>query len=179
MGCPGGAPERRVCLQDSWLTGEEGRPPRTWRIAGVEIVNGTNCVKLVGVQQSDDWERPRGDSTAWQRRDAVWLSPQLGIAYRVERIIEHRDPLRKEPTHRTVLRYDLDSRLTYPGKLFEDRAQEIRQARKFWDEAVPLLREPAQHRQQLDALRQTPGCSSGKPTAHPVPQSHRASAEAD
>src|SRR5438874_2372588 len=83
-------------------------------------------------------KKARGDSTAWQRRDTVWLSPQLGIAYRVERIIEQRDPLRKEPTHRSVMRYDLDSRLTYPGKLFDDRVHEIRQTRKFWDEAVPM-----------------------------------------
>jgi hypothetical protein len=145
-------PRARVGVQDSWVVGEDGRPPRTWRLAGVEIVNGANCVKLVGVQQSEDWDRPRGDRTAWQRRDTVWLSPQLGIAHRVERVLERRDPLRKEPTHRAVLRYDLDSRLTYTGKLFDDRTHEIRQTRKFWDEAVPLLREPAQHRQQLDAL---------------------------
>ena len=147
------APEARVGIQDSWVAGEEGRPPRTWRVAGEEIINGTNCVKLMGLQQSEDWDRPRGDSTAWQRRDTVWLSAQLGIAYRVERVLEHRDPLRKEPTHRAVLRYDLDSRLTYPGKLFEDRVHEISQARKFWDEALPLLREPTQHRQQLDTLQ--------------------------
>jgi hypothetical protein len=145
-------PKVRVGVQDSWLVGEDGRPPRTWRVAGVEVVNGTNCVKLVGTQQSPDWDRPRGDSTAWQRRDSVWISPQLGIAYRVERTVERRDPLRKEPTHRYVLRYDLDSRLTYPGNLLEDRVHEIRQTRKIWEEAVPLLREPAQHRQQLDAL---------------------------
>jgi len=115
-------PRARVGVQDSWLVGEDGRPPRTWRVAGVEVVTGANCVKLVGVQQSEDWDRPRGDSTAWQRRDTVWLSPQLGIAYRVERVVERRDPLRKEPTHRAVLRYDLDSRLTYTGRLFDDRA---------------------------------------------------------
>ncbi len=145
-------PRARVGVQDSWVVAEVGRPPRTWRVAGLEVVNGASCVKLIGSQQSDDWDRPRGDSTAWQRRDTVWLSPQLGIAYRVERVLERRDPLRKEPTHRAVLRYDLDSRLTYPGKLFDDRADEIRQARKFWDEAVPLLRDPNQYRQPLEAL---------------------------
>jgi hypothetical protein len=144
-------PARRVGINQTWEVAEEGRPPRTWRVAGTENVNGANCLVLIGQQQSDDWDRPRGDRGAWQRRDTVWLAPQLGIAYRVERVVEHRDPARTAPSHRVILRYDLDSRLTYPSDLFASRRQEILQAQKFFDEAAPLLRQPSQHRPQIEA----------------------------
>jgi peroxiredoxin len=145
-------PATRLGVNHFWEVAEDGRPPRSWRVAGTEAVGGTTCVKLVGQQQSDDWNSPRADRTAWRRRDTVWLAPQLGVAYRVERIIERRDPARETPTHRTVLRYELDSRLTYPGELFAHRRQEIGQAQKFLEEAAPLLRQPAPPRGQLDAV---------------------------
>jgi peroxiredoxin len=107
---------------------------------------------LLGQQQSDDWDRPRADRTAWRRHDTVWLAPQLGIAFKVERVLERRDPARTEPTYRSVLRYELDSRLSYPGKLFEDCLFEVERARKFQEEAEPLLRQPNLYRAQLDAL---------------------------
>jgi peroxiredoxin len=145
-------PAARLGANNVWEVAEDGRPPRTWRVTGTEVVAGTTCVKLLGQQQSDDWNSPRADRTAWRRRDTVWLSPQLGVAYRVERVFERRDPARETPTHRTVLRYELDSRLTYPGELFDRRRQEIAQADKFLEEAIPLLRQPTPARQQLDAV---------------------------
>jgi peroxiredoxin len=144
-------PTRRVGVNHFWEVTEDGRPPRGWRVAGTEAVAGTTCIKVVGLQQSDDWSRPRADRTAWRRQDTVWLSPQLGIAYRVERVLERRDPARETPTHRAILRYELDSRLTYPGELFVPRRQEIVQAQKFQAEATGLLSQPAQHKPQIDA----------------------------
>jgi peroxiredoxin len=145
-------PAKRLGVNQSWEVVDPGRPPLTWRIAGTETVAGTPCIKLVGQQESDDWNSPRGDRGAWRRRDTVWMAPGQGIAYRVERILERRDPARETPTHRAVLRYELDSRLTYPGELFASRRQEIHQAEKFIEEATPFLRQPAQRREQLDTL---------------------------
>jgi hypothetical protein len=93
----------------------------------------------VGVQQSDDWDQPRADRTAWRRTDTVWVAARLGLAYRVERVIERREPLRREPTHRSTTRYELESNIQYPGQLFEDRRREIQQARGFFQTAAPLL----------------------------------------
>jgi peroxiredoxin len=145
-------PLTRVGRDSTWESGERGRPPRTWRVTGIEPVNTTRCLKLVGRQQSDDWDRPRGDTTAWRRRDTVWLAPALGVAYRVERVIERREPARKEPTLRSVLRYELLSQLTYPGKLYEDRQREIVQASRFAAEAAAYLRSPGQYEAQILAL---------------------------
>jgi len=145
-------PATRVRGDSSWLATEPGRPARAWRVAGTEVISSTLCVKLVGEQQSTDWDRPRADSTAWWRRDTVWLAPQLGIAYRVEREIKRRDPARSTPTYQSITRYERDNRLTYTGKLFEDRSTEARQAQRFFQEATPLLGQPEVYRGQLDAL---------------------------
>ena len=40
-------PKRRVAANQRWEVLEEGRPARTWTVAGSELVNGTSCVKLV------------------------------------------------------------------------------------------------------------------------------------
>jgi peroxiredoxin len=135
-----------------WEASEPGRTPRTWRVAGNEFCNGTTCVKIIGQQQSDDWDQPRGDSTAWRRRDTLWIAPQLGVAFRVERIIERREPNRRDPTHRLEVHYDLDRRLQYPGKLFDDRRHEIAKALQFRSEEFKLLEQASLDRPRADSL---------------------------
>ncbi|MBX9677259.1 MAG: peroxiredoxin family protein [Gemmataceae bacterium] len=146
------APTTRVGRNSFWEAAEEGRLPRTWQVLASEVAGGIACVKLQGQQQSDDWDRPRADQTAWRRRDIVWLSQQMGVACKIERTIEKRDPARREPTSRTVARFDLDSPLRYPGKLFDDRKKEILTAKKFQDDAQVLLKQPAQSKSQIDSL---------------------------
>jgi peroxiredoxin len=145
-------PQTAVRFNQSWEMPEDGRPPLSWYIAGREQVSGTTCLKLVGQQQSDDWDRPRADHTAWRRQDTVWVAPHLGIAFRVERVIERREPARRVPTHRTEVRYEIETRFQYPGKLFEDRRREIVQAAHFYEEAVQLWRDPARFKPQIDRL---------------------------
>jgi hypothetical protein len=146
-------PLTRVAQESTWdEVGERQRPPRAWRVAGTETFNNTRCLKLVGEQHSDDWHEPRGDHTAWRRIDTVWMAPALGIAYRVERKIERREPLRKEATQRSIARYDLLNHMTYQGPFYEDRRREILQARRFFDEAAPYLHNPGQYEAQLDRI---------------------------
>jgi peroxiredoxin len=121
-------------------------------VSGLETAGGVTCVKLVGRQQSLDWDEPRADQTAWRRRDTVWINPQLGVAERVERVVERRDPARRDPTHRLSVTYALTSRLRYPGRLLDDRKQEILKAKRFHDDAAMFLKQPAQFPAQLDAL---------------------------
>src|SRR5262249_37306253 len=64
---PGG----RVRPGMTWDEAEAGRPPRAWRVLGTEAIAGATCVKLSGVQQTDDYENPRGDRLAWRREDTV------------------------------------------------------------------------------------------------------------
>ena len=110
-------------------------------------------MRLVAVQQSDDWDTPRADRASWRRRDTAWFSPQYGLTYRYRADLQRRDAAHELPTHRSVLRCDLDSSgLTYSGKLFDERHNEIKQARKFFLDADALIREPEQHKAQLEGI---------------------------
>ena len=43
------------------------------------------CARMVlahyGVQQTEDWDRPRADRGAWRRQEVVWISPRTGLAH--------------------------------------------------------------------------------------------------
>jgi hypothetical protein len=136
----------------AWDVQEEGHPARNWQIAGTEVCAGKTCVKLVANQQSDDWDHPRADQTAWRRQDILWLTPQLNVAQKVDRVIERRDPAHTVPTHRSTVRYTLDSDVRYPGRLFDDRQHEIQTLSRFQAEAAPLFKQPAHHRSQIENI---------------------------
>jgi peroxiredoxin len=139
--------------RDSWDAEEPGRPPQSWRIAGTESRNGLRCVQLKGAQQSDDWDNPRADRIAWRRRDTVWVAVGTGLTCRVERTIERREVAHTEPMQKLSVTYDLESRLTYPGQLYEDRFREIAQARALSEAAAPYLRQwTAQGERPLQAV---------------------------
>ncbi len=135
-------PGTHVKAGRKWDVPEEGRPACHWQVIGAESVNGTPCVKLVGVQQSDDWGHPRADRTAWRRRETVWMLPGLGVAYRIERTLEQREPARRDPDHQMTTVYTLENQVVYPGQLFEDRRDEIDQIHHLAQSVKPLLREP-------------------------------------
>ncbi len=151
-GCFLELPSTRVGANSVWEVADEGRTPRSWTVLAVESTGGLTCVKLMGQQQSEDWDRPRADRAAWRRRDTVWLSMQMGVAVKVERTLERRDPGRREPSHKTVTNYSLESRLKYPGKLFDDRKHEVLQAKRFGDDAGPYLKQPTQYPRELETL---------------------------
>jgi peroxiredoxin len=146
-------PRGRVKLNQSWEVSEEGRPVRTWKVLGTEAINGISYLKLEGVQQSPDWEQPRADRMAWRRRDVVWLEPRLGVAYKVERTIERKEPAHRDPSQRLFVQYELQSQIRYPGRFFEDRKREILQVQKFNEAVIPLLPNPTkQGPKTYDAL---------------------------
>jgi peroxiredoxin len=135
-----------------WPAPEPGRPARVWQVDGTEAVQSTLCARLVGAQQSEDWEHPRADRSAWRRQDTVWLSPQQGLALKVKRVIERREAARAAPTYRAELEYEREGHVSYHGQLFEGCSREVEQAVKFNQEAEPLLRQPDLYRPQIEAL---------------------------
>ena len=145
-------PEGKFAANSTWETPEDGRPTRFWRAVGSDMVNGVRCLKLEGVQKSDDWDKPRGDRASWRRTDRVWLAPRLGVACRVQRVIERREPGRRDPTYKSVLDYDQEEPMQYPGRLYDERQREIVQAHAFSEAAAPLLAAPAKNGPQLAAL---------------------------
>jgi peroxiredoxin len=152
VGCFVEAPVTRVGKNSVWEVPDDGRPPRSWLVLGSEMCGGLMCAKLQGQQQSEDWEQPRADRTAWRRRDVVWVALRMGVAVKVERTLERRDPARREPSHRTVTEYAFDGGIQYSGKLFDDRKREVLQAKRFSDDAAIFLKQPAQNPTHIDAL---------------------------
>jgi peroxiredoxin len=136
-------PNHRVALNQPWEIPEEGRPATVWTVVGTENLGGNPCLKVTGVQTSDDWDRPRADRASWRREDKVWLSTRAGTVTRMERVIELREAAHREPTQRTTTKYELESSIAYPGQLFDDRNREIAHARAFEESAAPLLQDPA------------------------------------
>jgi hypothetical protein len=145
-------PRQAVGAGKGWAVEEDGRPPRKWAVAGTEAVNGTPCVKLVGTQQSDDWDQPRADRVAWWRQDTVWVATRLGVAYKVERVIKRREPARKQPFYQSVLSYELETRSEYPRHIHDDIRREVLQTREFADAGAPLIAGPERRADQIDAL---------------------------
>ncbi|MGH7174472.1 MAG: peroxiredoxin family protein [Gemmataceae bacterium] len=145
---PGG----RLHVGQEWVVLEDQRPPLTWRATGTEMVSGNSCIKLIGEQKSEDWDRPRGDRAAWRRQETVWLAPHLGLAYRLEREILQREPAHREATQRSVLRIEMESAFQLSGQGAGSRRQEVKQALAFRDSLTPLLAQPARCGPHLAAL---------------------------
>ncbi|MHB1424257.1 MAG: peroxiredoxin family protein [Gemmataceae bacterium] len=145
---PGG----RIGVGQEWTVLEGERPPLTWRAVGTEMVAGNNCIKLVGEQKSEDWDNPRGDHSAWRRQETVWLVPELGLASRLERAILHREPAHREPTQRSLLRFDMESSFQLSGQAGDSRRLEVAQALAFRDSLTPLMAQPARADAHLTAL---------------------------
>src|SRR5262249_32797027 len=135
-----------------WTLSEAGRPDWHWESAGTEVVNAARCQKLIGVQQSADWERPRGDRAAWRRTDTIWVAPRLGVACQGKRMIERRLAGHTTPTQQSVLQYTLQSSLQYPAGLVDAPRHDIEQAGLFLAAARPYLSQPARFGQELTAL---------------------------
>jgi hypothetical protein len=138
------APRRRLGTNDAWQLPEPDRPPVTWRVAGPELLDDFPCLRLEAMQTTPDWDRPGGGRIAWRRRETVWLSTDLGVARRVERIVDRRVPARGDD-ERALVRYDRQSATQYPGQLYEDRRREISEAESFSAALAPCLSDPGRY----------------------------------
>jgi peroxiredoxin len=144
-------PTGKLKRNQGWETREPGQPNRAWQVAGQETVLSQPCIKLVGIQSSD-WETPRGDRGSWRRVDTVWIGTRNGLAIRVERVTEQREPASREISRTSTLRYDLESDLRQPMAMLGDRRLEITRAIEYRSLAAPLLPQPARSSRELSVL---------------------------
>ena len=132
---PGG-----ITMGDIWETTETGMPVTRWQATGRETVQGIPCLKIEGEQVTAEWQLPRADRPAWRRAETVWLGLRNGVAAKVERKLERREPARDATSETRVVRYELDSSIQYPASLLADRTRDIDQAWNLSRAAAPLLR---------------------------------------
>jgi peroxiredoxin len=167
-GCFVELPTDKTGGMTAWTT-MESTEPRRWRMMETEAVDGQVCLKLLGIQQSEDWDHPRADRTAWRRQDTVWLSPQMGLAVQYERVIERRDPSCPKPNQRSTAELYLKSSLVYPGQLFRDRQAEINLYKQYSQLAEACFREPSPdspRRSRALAAKIAYHCETQPPTAY-------------
>ena len=141
-GCFVELPTVKAASATKWTAAEAGGPHQ-WRMTGAEAVEGQACAKLLGVQQSEDWDHPSIGRTALRRYDTVWLSPPMGVAVRYERVVERREATSPEPVQQATANFQLESSLTYPGQLFRDREAEINLYCQYSQLAESLFRAPS------------------------------------
>ncbi|HZZ80921.1 MAG TPA: redoxin domain-containing protein [Gemmataceae bacterium] len=145
------APLGKIGKSSTWDISDPGKPAQRWQVVGTESCGGLQCIKVMAVQQSPDWDHVRADTIAWRRLDTIWIHPQLFVAQKVERIIEQRAAAREAPTSRSVVKYELDSQLRYPGQMFEQRKSDAVNTAKLQDDAQLLMRQPMLNRKAVDA----------------------------
>jgi hypothetical protein len=107
-----------------WSRDETGRPQVAWKAVDVETFRGQPALKLVAEQKTDDYFSDRIRQTEWRRQEKLTVLPGNGFASRLERIIERRDPEAEELAFRSVLTLEQQGRMTYSGRLYQERRDE-------------------------------------------------------
>lgn len=137
---------------EPWETRNGDEPVTRWEVKGREVLQGTACVVVGGEQKTDTWDKPRADRGAWRRVDKIWVNQRTGLATKVERTIEKREPARQDVAERTVVRYELDSSVQYPKPLYEDRLKDVEQTLKLSQSSEPLLGQGVRQAQAMGQL---------------------------
>ncbi len=128
--------------EESWTiaSAHPARPDQTWYHRGFDFINASRCAKLLMVQLSPDWEKPRGGQTSWQRVDAVWVSTLDGTARRVHRVIRQRDGIGETPAVLIEAKYELQDQARLIGRTYDRYRQEIETAYAAEAELAALLK---------------------------------------
>lgn len=135
-------PAATLKQQQTWTLMSATQPPRHAVVQGPQTLGSVPCVLIQVRQQSDDWDRPRADRTAWRIEERCWISLRQGLTQRVERVIERRAPAHRDVTHRISTEYELESQLRYDGLFLEDRRRDIQLTLQIDDQLRLLLRDP-------------------------------------
>ena len=135
------------------------------------IVDGVRCLKLEGVQKSDDWDKPRADRTAWRRTDTVWLAPRPRRRLRAWSASSN---AASRPTATRLTRAccatNWMSRCSTPAGCTRNGAARSSQAHAFADAAAPLLSDAGQVRAAAHRTDEPDRVSPRSPAANALPR---------
>lgn len=132
-------PEGKLEADHVWGITENQRPDLKLKLDGSDSVRGVRAWKIVALQQTEDWDALKIEQPVWRRGESIWIAAQHGWITRVERTIEKREPQTGDVSFRSKLALDHVGRMTYPGRLGEDRRQEISAALTFIAEYDQLI----------------------------------------
>lgn len=115
----------------TWNHEEPDRPTTTWKITDQDSFRSQSAWKVIGSQKTTHYYTDRIRQAEWRREDRLTVLPNLGVAARIERIVERREPDADEIAFRSVLNLEQQGRITYSGRLFEERRDEAINAAAF------------------------------------------------
>lgn len=148
---------------ETW-TASNLSPPFVWRRIGFESGRSGRCLKLVGTQESDNWERISGDRPGWRRRETAWVSALNGVVERLERESEWRRIGERDSVVKSTTVYELSGGVSiYPDALGNDRQTEIRNAVRFQQELRQLLAQRGQPERFERLMGRIDAAVSGSP----------------
>jgi peroxiredoxin len=136
-------PTSTMKIHQAWDVAEDKRPNHTFRIDGFESVKGARSCRVIATQQTEDWENPHIDQTAWRRVDTISISCKYGYCGRLERSIEKRDPQSGQVGFRSKLACEQVGIMRYPDRFGDDRREEIMAAAQFATFFEQSIREPS------------------------------------
>jgi peroxiredoxin len=115
----------------TWAREDAGRPIVNWKVADAETFRGQPALKVVAEQKTAGYYGDRVRHTEWRKQETLTVHPANGYALRLERILEKRDPEADELSFRSVLSVEQQGKMTYPGRLYDERREEGLHAAAF------------------------------------------------
>lgn len=132
-------PEGKARTGDSWTREEANRPPINWKVGDLESHHGHIGLKIVGQQMTAGFVKNGVVQSEWRRKESLCILPSLGLASKLERIIERREPNIDDLAFRSVLTLEQQGKIVYSGRLFEERRAEAVTAAAHTDMLDRLL----------------------------------------
>jgi hypothetical protein len=124
-------PEKALQSGLTWTRKETGRPEMSWKVTDADSFRGQPALRVVSQQKTEGYYGDKIRQAEWRRQDTLTIQPDRGYAVRIERIIERRDPEAEELALRSVLKLELQGRMVYPGRQYQERREEAIHATAF------------------------------------------------
>jgi peroxiredoxin len=115
----------------TWAREDPGRPIVNWKVADADSFHGQSALKLVAEQKTAGYYGERIRQAEWRRAETLSVVTGHGYAARLERVIEKRDTEAEELAFRSVLKLELDGKMTFSGRLYDYRREEGLHAAAF------------------------------------------------
>ena len=131
-------PAEAQAVGSHWTVKRADAPSLECVVAGTELAEGEPCVRVVCVEQSRNWERP-DTRPAWRATSTVWLGQNRGLAVRVRRDAQQRQPGETAASRTVTVRYALAANIVYRGPELQDRLADFELAARVQGEYETLL----------------------------------------
>lgn len=115
----------------TWAREDAGRPIVTWKVADADSFRGQAALRVVAEQKTAGYYGDKIRQAEWRKQETLTVNATSGYACRIERVIEKRDPEAEDLSFRSVLKLEQDVRMTFSGRLYDERRQEGLHAAAF------------------------------------------------